>query len=153
MDRLDERLIALLQGNIPLEEDPYAKIALQLDISPEELVDRLKALHSTGRLKRISAILRHQKSGYTENTMVVFQVDSEKLEDTAMALAQSSLVSHCYQRSAHEVWPYNLYAMLHSRSAHEIRNFIEKFVTDHGITVYESLHSLEELKKSSMAYF
>lgn len=153
MDQLDEKLIALLQGSIPLVEDPYEDMAQQLGVTPETVVERLKALHAGGQLKRIGAILRHQKSGYTENAMVVFQVADHCLEEAARALTQSPLVSHCYQRSSHAAWPYNLYAMLHSRSSDEIDSFVEVFTTAHGITAYESLYSLEELKKSSMVYF
>lgn len=153
MDLLDEKLIACLQGSIPLEEDPYAEMAARLGISPEAVVERLKSLRAGGQLKRIGAILRHQKSGYTANTMAVFQVAAEKLEDTAQVLAQSPLVSHCYQRSPNGAWPYNLYAMLHSRSPNEIQAFVEQFTKEQSITVYDSLHSLEELKKSSMVYF
>ena len=153
MDFVDQRLIGLLQGDMPLEEDPYAAIGRQLDISAEEVVRRLKMFHKTGQLKRIGGILRHQKSGYTENAMAVFQVAAENMDETAMELAQSPLVSHCYQRSTHEVWPYNLYAMLHSRSADEIRGFIDDFALSQDISAYDILHSLEELKKSSMTYF
>lgn len=153
MDATDRELIKMLQGNMPLEENPYAALGERLGIPPSEVLDRLKHLKETGRLKRISAILRHQKSGYSENAMVVLQVASASLETVGHELARSQLVSHCYERPPHEKWPYNLYAMFHSKETGEIGAFVEDLTTKHGIGVYDILHSEEELKKTSMVYF
>ncbi len=153
MDAIDQSLIRELQGDIPLEEDPYEVLARRMGISPEEVVNRLKTLNAAGKLKRIGAILRHQKSGYTENAMAVFVVAPSELDNVAGQLAKSQLVSHCYERATQEKWPYNLYAMLHSREKNEIEDFIKAFAEQHGICTYDTLSSLEELKKSSMVYF
>jgi DNA-binding Lrp family transcriptional regulator len=150
---LDRQLIRELQGNIPLTENPYRTLGERLGLSEDEIVGRLAALKKSGRLKRIGAVLRHQKSGYTFNAMVVFQVREEDIGRLGRSLARSSLVSHCYERISYEEWPYTLYAMMHGRNADEVESFVRRFALENGIERFEILCSEEELKKTSMVFF
>ncbi|HWQ80205.1 MAG TPA: hypothetical protein VN381_15365 [Anaerovoracaceae bacterium] len=152
MDQTNQELIKALQGSLPFEENPYEAIGKSLGISEDEVIDRLKALKDSNRLKRISAILRHQKTGYTHNAMVVFKTETTMTETIGKELALSSLVSHCYERKPYEQWPYNLYAMLHSRKDCEIEAFVESVIKKYEIDTYEILYSVKELKKTSMIY-
>lgn len=152
MDSINQKLIEELQDNIPLTENPYQTLAELLGVSEDEIIRRLTMMKTAGKLKRIGAILRHQKSGYIANAMVVFKVPETTIEEIGEALAQSSLVSHCYERKAHPQWPYNLYAMLHSTETSKIEEFVRTFTTTHAIQVYDILFSQEELKKTSMTF-
>ena len=152
MNKMDQELIIALQGNLPFEESPYEAIGKILGISEDEVIERLKTMKDTNKLKRIGAILRHQKSGFTNNAMVVFKTESAMTETIGNELALSSLVSHCYERKSYEGWPYNLYAMLHSKKENEIEAFVESVVKKHCIDAYEILYSVNELKKTSMVY-
>ncbi|MDD3391397.1 MAG: AsnC family transcriptional regulator, partial [Synergistaceae bacterium] len=80
MDELDKRLVRELQGNIPHAENPYLELGLRLGISEDEVVEQLKALKESGRLKRIAAVLRHQRSGYAANAMAVFLVPEAAMD-------------------------------------------------------------------------
>lgn len=152
MDMIDQKLIKELQDNIPLTENPYRTLADRLGVSEDEIIKRLTMLKESGKLKRIGAILRHQKSGYNANAMVVFKVPEATIEGIGRILAQSSLVSHCYERKAYPQWPYNLYAMLHSTETSKIEEFVRAFTATHTIQVYDILFSQEELKKTSMTF-
>ncbi len=105
VDELDLRLIAELQENIPLTVDPYRTLAERLGVSEDTLVGRLQALRASGKLKRIGAVLRHQNSGYAANAMVVFKAAPDEVERLGGLLAESPLVSHCYERVPCAVWP------------------------------------------------
>jgi len=153
LDLLNQKLVKELQGNIPMEENPYEALGRIMGIPESEVIQRLKDLKETGRLKRIGAILKHQKSGYKENAMAVFQVTENRLVEIGNLLARSPLVSHCYERTVYENWPYNLYAMFHSKESREIEDYIRDFVEKMDIDVYDILFSLEELKKTSMVFF
>ncbi len=153
LDKIDELLITELQGDIPLTINPYKTIAEKLIITEDELVKRLKRMQAEGYLKRVGAILRHQNSGYKANAMFVMQVKPEKIKILGELLAKEKLVSHCYERKNYENWPYNLYAMLHSRQVEDLECFVKKFVTQNTIEEYQLLFSEEELKKTSMVYF
>ena len=153
MDSVDIKIIAALQGNLPLTENPYRTLAEGIGTSEAEVVRRLVRLHQAGKLKRIAAILRHQQSGYEANAMVVFQVPEATVQAVGEQLAQSTLVSHSYERKAYVQWPYNLYAMLHSRTKGELEAFVQTFAGAHNIDRFEILFSDKELKKTSMVYF
>jgi len=153
MDKINRELIKELQANIPFEENPYEELGKKLGISEDDVIERLQFMKDSKRLKRISAVLRHQKSGYLYNAMVVFKTDAIMTETLGTELALSYLSSHCYERQSYEKWPYNLYAMLHSRNEYEIETFIEEMVKKYGILEYQILRSVRELKKTSMTYF
>ena len=153
MDELDLRLIAELQENIPLTVDPYKSLGERLGISEDAVIERLRALSASGKLKRIGAVLRHQNSGYAANAMVVFQVLPEDVERLGGLLAESPLVSHCYERAPCAVWPYALYAMMHGRDMATIKEFVSEFALEQGVERFEVLESREELKKTSMLFF
>jgi len=153
MDELDLRLIAELQENLPLTVAPYRTLAERLGVSEETVIARLQALRASGKLKRIGAVLRHQNSGYAANAMVVFKAPPDEMERRGKLLAESPLVSHCYERAPCAEWPYTLYAMMHGRNMETIEEFVSKFALEHGVERFDILRSEEELKKSSLSFF
>lgn len=62
-------------------------------------------------------------------------------------------VSHCYERTTGNGWPYNLFAMIHGRSEEEIRALARRISEETGIKDYELLLSLREFKKKRVKYF
>lgn len=153
MDQINQQLIKVLQGNLPFVENPYEAIGEIIGISEDEVIERLRIMQNEKKLKKIRAVLRHQKSGYVNNAMVVFKADRTITEKLGLELAASPLVSHCYERQTYEEWPYNLYAMAHSRKENEIENYVQAIVKEYEIDAYEILYSVKELKKTSMVYF
>ena len=153
MDELDLRLIAELQENLPLTVDPYRTLADHLGVSQDAVIGRLRALRASGKLKRIGAVLRHQNSGYAANAMVVFKAPPDEMERLGKLLAESPLVSHCYERAPCAEWPYTLYAMMHGRNMETIEEFVSIFALEHGVERFDILRSEEELKKSSLSFF
>lgn len=153
MDELDLRLIAELQENLPLTVNPYRTLAERLGVSEETVIARLQALRASGKLKRIGAVLRHQNSGYAANAMVVFKAPPDEMERLGKLLAESPLVSHCYERAPCAEWPYTLYAMMHGRNMETIEEFVSIFALEHGVERFDILRSEEELKKSSLSFF
>ncbi|HML38064.1 MAG TPA: Lrp/AsnC family transcriptional regulator [Bacillota bacterium] len=151
-DKIDQALITMLQGNLPLEENPYEAMGKTLGIPEDEVVKRLRNLRDSNKLKRIGAVLRHQRSGYIRNAMVVFQAEDAMAGIIGKELAASPLVSHCYERVSCDRWPYNLYAMVHSRNENEIEAFIGSIVEKYELGAYKILYSVKELKKTSMIY-
>ena len=151
-DTLDRQIILLLQGDIPLTPNPYHTMATQLGISETELVGHLQRLQRQGKLKRIAAILRHQQAGYAENAMAVFLVPSGEIDRIGQLVAALPWVSHCYQRQSYPDWPYNLYAMCHSKTPGFIAKAVADFAATQQITAYQTLPSLQELKKTSLVF-
>lgn len=153
MDDLDRAIIALLQQEIPINETPYDSLAAQLNLSPEELLERLSSLQERGCLRRIGAVLRHQQAGFTANAMGVWEVPPAEVERVGPIMASFPEVTHCYERPTFPDWPYNLYTMIHGKDMGECERVAQRISQRTGITRYRLLFSLRELKKTSMSYF
>ncbi|MBI2876408.1 MAG: Lrp/AsnC family transcriptional regulator [Candidatus Tectomicrobia bacterium] len=153
LDELDRAIIALLQQDIPLDETPYAALAARLNLSVEELLERLRSLQEWGGLRRIGAVLRHQQAGFTANAMGVWAVPPSEVERVGPIMASFPEVTHCYERPTFEDWPFNLYTMIHGKDPEECGRVAEQISQKTGITHYRLLFSLRELKKTSMSYF
>ena len=68
-------------------------------------------------------------------------------------LAERPEISHCYRRPALEDFPYNLFAMIHGRSADEVREVATQAAERLALSDYDVLFSTAEYKKESMRYF
>ncbi|MDM8518374.1 Lrp/AsnC family transcriptional regulator, partial [Desulfobacterales bacterium HSG16] len=62
-----------------MTERPFLEIARQLDISEEILLEALADLCKRGIIRRFGATLYHQKSGFSANAMVAWEVDEEDI--------------------------------------------------------------------------
>ena len=149
----EKALIRLLQENLPSEMEPFHVWAEKLEIEAQELIHRIEQLCRFGAMKRFGSILYHQKAGFGANAMGVWRVAEDNVEEIGGLMASSSKVSHCYSRTPIPGFGYNLYTMVHGRSDEECRRIMEELAALNGITDYDMLYSVRELKKSSMKYF
>lgn len=150
---LEKRVIAAIQGDMPVVARPYQVLAEAIGISEETLIDTLHRLTERGVIRRFGATLRHQKSGFQANAMTAWQVDEARIEEVGRIMASFRAVSHCYRRDPAEDWPYNLYTMIHGRSEDDCRETARRIAEKAGVTTYQLLFSRRELKKISMTYF
>ena len=153
LSELEKKIIAAIQGDIPIVERPYLEIAEKLGISEDELLQRLEALDSRGIVRRFGATLRHQKSGFSANAMAAWQVDEDRAVEVGEKMAAFKEVSHCYRRNPTARWPYNLYTMIHAKDVASCKDIVRKISEKTSITDYTILFSRKELKKTSMEYF
>ena len=153
LTRIEKRVIAAIQGDIEISARPYDKIAEDLGITTTELLEILEGLCDRGVIRRFGATLRHQKSGFSANAMVAWQVPEEKIEAVGSTLAGFTQVSHCYRRNPQAEWPFNLYTMIHATSEAECHQIAADMAARAQVNTYSLLFSRRELKKTSMAYF
>lgn len=150
---LEKKIIHELQQDLPVVDRPFAVVAEKLGVSETELLEKIRELIADGTIRRFGATLRHQRSGYDANVMVVWEVESERLEEVGVIFASFREVSHCYQRPALEDWPYRLFTMIHGRSPQECRQIAKRMAETAGVESYSLLFTMEELKKTTMVYF
>lgn len=153
LNDLEKRIIASIQGDMPVVKRPYAKIAKQLDITEGTLLETLKNLCKRGVIRRFGATLRHQNSGFESNAMAAWKVDEERVEEVGKKLASFRQVSHCYRRNPTKKWQYNLYTMVHARDEESCRETVRMMSEAASVKTYAILFSRRELKKTSMKYF
>ena len=149
----DKALIRKLQDNLPQSLTPYSELSKELDIEEEEVLARIRDFLQRGILRRLVAILYHQKAGFTSNVMGAWCVSEEAVNEVGVRMARFNEVSHCYQRPSFPDFPYNLFTMIHCQSDQECKDIIARMSKENQIKDYTLLFSQAELKKSSMKYF
>lgn len=149
----DKQIIRALQEDLPDTIKPYRTLALKLGISEKKLLEKISLYLEKGVLRRIGAVVRHQKVGYKHNMMVVWRVPDQLVSPIGQNMAQYPEITHCYERATSSEWPYNLFTMVHGTSREGCESFIRKLSQENEIADYQILKSLKELKKSSMKYF
>ncbi len=152
-DKIDRKLIARLQGDLPLVSRPFEGIAADLGISEQEVVRRIQRLADEKIMRRFGATLRHQQSGFSCNVMVAWNVPEGQISEVGRKLAGFRNVSHAYHRHPCDGFSYNVFTMVHGRSEDECRAIIEEMAQSVGNPQHDLLFSMEELKKTSMRYF
>lgn len=153
LSELEKKIIASIQGQIPICERPYLEIANRLNISEAQLLEVLQSLVDRGVIRRFGATLKHQKTGFRANAMGAWQVDEARIDAVGTRMAASKHISHCYRRNPTEGWPYNLYTMIHAADEVTCREVARKLAEETGVDRYQLLFSRRELKKTSMKYF
>ena len=102
---LERKIIALIQGDMPVEKHPYRVIAKQVGTDEQTVLAVIKDLNDKGIIRRFGATLRHQKSGFNANAMVAWRVDEDRVKEVGQLMASFDQVSHCYRRNPAKHWP------------------------------------------------
>lgn len=153
IDAIDKRIIARLQGDLPLEPRPFAQLAAEVGLSEAQVVERIARLERDKIMRRFGATLRHQQSGFPANVMVAWRVEESRVDEVGDKLASFRRVSHCYWRRPCPDFPYNVFSMVHGKSEAECRELVEEMAREVGNIDHQLLFSVEELKKTSMQYY
>ncbi len=141
----------ILQSDIPLSPRPFADIAADCGLTGEELIAWIQDLARQGMIRKVTAILRHQKAGYGKNVLVLWSVPPEAIEDAGRKLAGLPYISHCYERKPFD-GRYNLFSMLHAQT-NDISPLLQEMSRLISCPDFLLLESLEEYKKTSPEYF
>ncbi|GAA0505801.1 Lrp/AsnC family transcriptional regulator [Deinococcus depolymerans] len=151
---LDRAFVTEFQKDLPVTEEPYADACAALGLSIEEVAAHAEKMKAAGALRRVSAVFRHQKAGFTFNAMGVWAVPQENVAEVGRQMAEFKAVSHCYLRPTYPEWPYTIFTMVHGRSKEEAFgkiSAIEQEVAqgvDHAI-----LYSTKEYKKVRLEFY
>jgi len=148
-----KELIRELQKDMPLAAEPYGQIAEAVKSDVETVLGQIRDWKSLGLIRRFGARVRHGKAGFKANGMVVFEIEPDRMDEVGEELAKYTEVSHCYHRPPAPNWPYNLFAMTHSRSQEELKQIADKMVEQVKPIKHGILLSIREYKKSSVQYF
>nr|WP_305800227.1 AsnC family transcriptional regulator [Thiolapillus sp.] len=155
MNAQDRRLVALIQGCLPLSSRPYAELGKQLDMPEETVIQRIRAMQEDGVIKRMGIVVRHHELGYTANAMVVWDVPDDQTRRVGKALGRHACVTLCYQRPRRlPEWPYNLFCMIHGKDRERVLNYLDSLVESEALQdiPHEVLFSGERFKQRGARY-
>jgi DNA-binding Lrp family transcriptional regulator len=154
-DENDIATIRALQGPMEAVERPYDAAAAELEISTDELLERLRTMVDRKLLRRVAAILFHRRAGFSANGMGVWKVPDGEILETGARMASFRGISHCYERPTYADWPYSVFTMAHGRSKRECDAILDSIAVECGIGPDEraTLYSSTEYKKIRLHYF
>jgi DNA-binding Lrp family transcriptional regulator len=124
LDDLNQELLVQLSEGLPICSHPYAELGKRLNITENDVIDRITTLHHLGIIKRFGVVVKHAALGYRANAMCVWQIPENQIDDIAQHLLKFSFVSLCYQRPMQPKWRYNLYCMIHGKDRKTVINQI-----------------------------
>ena len=149
------KLIAAIQGGLPLVEKPYQALAEQLYLSEAEVIEELKALIHNGAIKRFGVIVRHHEVGYRANAMVVWDVPDNLVDVIGEQLGNESCITLCYKRPRVQPrWPYNLFCMIHGKDREQVLDCIARIrrINDLEHIPHQILFSGKRFKQRGARY-
>lgn len=149
----EKRLIHELSGDIGLSPTPYQALAEKMGVEETLILETIRLLGQRGLMRRFGVTLRHQKSGFSANALIVWKIEPDQAERAGRILVSYPWVSHCYQRRCTPQWPFNFYSMVHAQAKDALSRLAARMARDLGGPEYQILTSLAELKKTSMRYF
>ncbi len=153
IDPVDAALVRATQAGLPLVPRPYRAVAESLGLAEDEVLARLAAMRSDGRMRRIAAVPNHYALGYRHNAMTVWDVDDAAVDALGPAVGALAFVTHCYRRPrVLPDWPYNLFAMVHGRTRAETEEKAAaiRALLGPALRAHDTLYSTRILKKTGM---
>jgi DNA-binding Lrp family transcriptional regulator len=97
MDELDFKILNRVQEGLPIDENPFYKIAMEIGIDEEELIKRLKNIKDSGFIRRIGAVFDSSKMGYN-TTLVGIKVPKKDIFNIVNVINSYNEVTHNYYR-------------------------------------------------------
>lgn len=150
----DTSFISKVQHDLPLVSQPYSSLAQELAMSEEEIVSQLHSYIAVGYVRRVAAVLRPTKAGFTHNVMVGWETSNTEASDKLGIFAASlEAVSHSYRRKKHSNWPISVYTMIHGQTIEEVEDAVSKICDHHNPLNVVSLKTIREFKKVRVLYY
>ncbi len=138
MDAADRRIVNGLQGGFPIAERPFAEAAARLDLTEDELIERLGKLLAEGRLSRFGPLYNAERLGGAV-TLAAMAVPEAEFDRVAEVVNAHPEVAHNYAR-AHR---FNMWFGISTDRPQHIDEVIEAIEEETGLTVHE-MPKLEE---------
>jgi DNA-binding Lrp family transcriptional regulator len=147
----EKQIVSKLENDLDVISEPFNFLCSK-GLEIKGVLRIIQGLIDKGVIRRIAAVIDHRKLGFVANVLFCSKVPQNRVVEAGQALARFGIVSHCYERETVKDWPYNLYAMMHSKSMGEIQRVINKFTESEKIDSFELLPTSAELKKEPVKH-
>lgn len=130
-DDIDAKLINHLQNGFPICEMPYLQVANELNLTEEDVLNRLKNLLENGTLSRFGALYHAEKMGGAL-TLAAIKVPENNFEKITEIVNSFPEVAHNYQRN-HEL---NMWFVVATETPEQLTQTLEKIEQRTGLYVF-----------------
>ncbi len=131
MDDIDRRIINALQTGFPISERPYLTAAQSLELTEQELLDRLDQLLKDQSLSRFGPLYDAEAMGGAL-TLAALQVPDERFEAVTSIVNAFPEVAHNYARS-HTL---NMWFVLATETPEQLQQALIGIERETGLSVY-----------------
>lgn len=128
MEKIDKEILDRLQKGLDLESSPFQKIASELKLLPEELLERIKRLKKEGYIRRLGGVFRSASLGY-KSTLIALEVEKTEFYNVAEIINQHPGVTHNYRRDN----KLNLWFTLSTATELEKQKFLDEIKALSGV--------------------
>ncbi|MCP3955985.1 MAG: Lrp/AsnC family transcriptional regulator [Desulfobacterales bacterium] len=97
LDAADKLILNRIQSDFPITRNPYGTIADELDLSEDDVLQRLAALKERGVIRRIGGNFVPEKVGFV-STLCAARVPEDKIDLFAKTVNAYPGVTHNYMR-------------------------------------------------------
>ena len=104
IDDTDKKILNEIQSFFPVTSRPFLEIGMRLDLSEDEVLERIKRMKSNGIIRRIGGNFNSRGLNFT-STLCAAKVPEEKLDHFVEAVNRYPGVTHNYLRNHdYNVW-------------------------------------------------
>jgi len=128
IDEIDRALLNRIQSDFPITRRPFLSIADDLNLSEENVINRLKRLKQKGVIRRIGGNFAPEKLGFV-STLCAAKVPEDKIETFAKTVNRYPGVTHNYRRNNR----FNIWFTFIARSMTEITGNLEDISRETGV--------------------
>ncbi|MFW2331265.1 MAG: AsnC family transcriptional regulator [Nitrospinota bacterium] len=141
LDKIDKRILNLIQTAFPVTSFPYDDIGKEIGISADEAFERTKRLQSSGTIRRIGASFDSRSLGWT-STLCAIATSSDKIEMVAKVISSFEYVTHNYERNNH----YNLWFTLIAPNEEKVAQIIKSIEDQTGEGPVRNMPMIKKFK-------
>ncbi|MBS1140204.1 MAG: transcriptional regulator, AsnC family [Proteobacteria bacterium] len=131
LTELDRKILAQLQGDFPICEQPYAEAAAQLGITEAELLERLQALLADKVLTRFGPMFQIEEMGGAF-VLAALAAPEHRYDEVTALVNELPEVAHNYRRE-HQL---NMWFVLATETKAGIADAIARIERATGLAVY-----------------
>lgn len=103
LDAADRHLIDGYQRNLPICGRPYQAMAQHLDLTEQEVIERLSALQEQQVLSRVGPVFEHSKAG--ASLLAAVAAPDDQIDLVAARINRAPGVNHNYAREhTYNLW-------------------------------------------------
>ena len=129
LDDVDRRILNRIQSNFPITPRPFQSIGEDLDLTEEEVLERIQNLKLQKIIRRIGGNFVPEKVGFV-STLCAASVPEERIDQFAETVNRYPGVTHNYLRDN----KYNIWFTFIAESMTEIEANLKEISRQTGIT-------------------
>jgi DNA-binding Lrp family transcriptional regulator len=141
LDTIDKTILNRIQSNFPIESRPYETIARELDLTEQQVLQRVQALKDKGIIRRIGGNFVPHKVGFV-STLCAAKVPEDRIDAFAAVVNKYTGVTHNYQREN----AFNIWFTFIAPSREEIAQNLDRISRETGVTTILNLPATKVFK-------